>query len=253
MSTNLFTFYQDMSPVILLIDMNISGIYKIINRVNEKYYVGSSENIKVRWSKHKTCLKYNRHWNSKLQNAWNKYGKENFEFVIVENQIPSAQLLETEQKYLDVCKQNPETNYMISYDAVSPMRGRKSSEETRQKLRNRTLPKENYFGRIPPNKGMKMSDEQKEKLRLAANKQFTDEFRKQHSELCKSKEHRDKISNGKKDKTVLTLINETTQETFVGCGFDWYMRYFGKRPCNYPQFRHGLRKKLHGWVILSKY
>lgn len=233
----------------------ISGIYKIINKLNGKYYVGSSEDIKIRWGKHKSSLKGNYHWNPKLQNAWNKYGKENFDFVVVESEIIPTRLLEIEQKYLDIAKENPETNYMIVYDATAPMRGRKSSEETLRKLRARKPSKktlEKLKGRTPWNKGMKMPEEQKEKLKLAAEKQFTDEFRKQHSELCQSKEHRNKISNGRKDKTILTLFNETTQETFTGCGYDWYIKYFGKQPCNFNAFRHGNRKKLHDWVILSQ-
>lgn len=52
----------------------ISGIYKILNIKNGKFYIGSSNNIKVRWSQHKTLLKNNKHENKYLQNAWNKYG-----------------------------------------------------------------------------------------------------------------------------------------------------------------------------------
>lgn len=76
------------------------GIYKIINTINGKCYIGSSININNRWGKHKALLRHNKHENIKLQNAWNKYGEENFEFVVVkecENEI----LLEEEQNYLN--------------------------------------------------------------------------------------------------------------------------------------------------------
>jgi len=59
-----------------------SGIYKIINKVNGKYYIGSSNDIKGRWSEHKNDLKANRHDNDYLQKSWNKYGEENFEFEV---------------------------------------------------------------------------------------------------------------------------------------------------------------------------
>jgi group I intron endonuclease len=78
----------------------ISGIYKIINKTNGKYYIGSSINIKRRWSNHKDMLKRNIHPNSHLQSSWKKYGKDNFEFLIVETISPNL-LVEVEQKYLD--------------------------------------------------------------------------------------------------------------------------------------------------------
>ena len=60
------------------------GIYKIENKVNGKVYVGQSINIAVRWYNHSHELDGNRHCNSHLQNAWNKYGSGNFEFSIIE-------------------------------------------------------------------------------------------------------------------------------------------------------------------------
>jgi group I intron endonuclease len=60
------------------------GIYKIKNLVNEKVYIGQSVDIEKRWSTHKAELNNNHHHNIHLQNAWNKYGANNFEFSIVE-------------------------------------------------------------------------------------------------------------------------------------------------------------------------
>lgn len=60
------------------------GIYKITNKVNGKIYVGQSVNIKQRWAEHKANLRNNKHENLYLQNAWNKYGEENFSFEIIE-------------------------------------------------------------------------------------------------------------------------------------------------------------------------
>lgn len=61
-----------------------SGIYKIENTINSKVYVGSSNNIKVRWRKHKALLRHNKHPNQHLQNAWNKYGEDMFIFSVIE-------------------------------------------------------------------------------------------------------------------------------------------------------------------------
>ena len=76
------------------------GVYKIINKTNGKCYIGSSININNRWAKHKALLRHNKHENKKLQNAWNKYGEENFQFIVVK-ECDNEILLEEEQSYLD--------------------------------------------------------------------------------------------------------------------------------------------------------
>ena len=58
-------------------------IYSIKNKVNGKCYIGSTNNPRVRWSKHKGDLNRNTHHSFVLQRAWNKYGEANFEFNIL--------------------------------------------------------------------------------------------------------------------------------------------------------------------------
>lgn len=82
----------------------ICGVYKITNMVNGKFYIGSSNNIKNRWNQHQKSLDEGVHGNAYLQNAWNKYGAENFKFEIVEECAPEVQF-EREQFYLN--KLNP--------------------------------------------------------------------------------------------------------------------------------------------------
>lgn len=60
------------------------GIYKITNKINGKTYIGQSVNIKQRWAEHKANLRNNKHENPYLQNAWNKYGENNFTFKVIE-------------------------------------------------------------------------------------------------------------------------------------------------------------------------
>lgn len=76
------------------------GIYRIRNLINDKCYYGSSKNIEKRWKRHKSDLKNNHHHNIILQRSWNKYGKENFIFEIVEI-CENNELFEKEQIYLD--------------------------------------------------------------------------------------------------------------------------------------------------------
>ena len=80
-----------------------SGIYKIVNKINGKFYIGSSVNIKHRWYMHKFELTKGTHHNPHLQNAWDKYGEENFVFSIL-FETKKEFLLEKEQELLDMTK-----------------------------------------------------------------------------------------------------------------------------------------------------
>lgn len=60
-----------------------SGIYCIKNKINNKKYIGRAKNIRERFSKHKRQLKNKNHVNKYLQDSWNKYGEENFEFNVI--------------------------------------------------------------------------------------------------------------------------------------------------------------------------
>lgn len=84
------------------------GLYKIINTLNDKFYLGSSKNIEHRFYIHKSKLKNNKHDNIHLQNAWNLYGESNFEFKIIEiyDGYSREKLFELEQIYLDNMNNN---------------------------------------------------------------------------------------------------------------------------------------------------
>jgi len=76
------------------------GIYKIINVVNNKFYVGSAVRLSRRRTRHFSELRTNRHNNAKLQAAWNKYGESSFIFVVVEELPDDADLLAAEDRWL---------------------------------------------------------------------------------------------------------------------------------------------------------
>lgn len=62
----------------------LCGIYCIENILNNKRYIGLSRDIKRRWSEHKAELNSHTHRNQYLQSSWDKYGKANFKFYIIE-------------------------------------------------------------------------------------------------------------------------------------------------------------------------
>lgn len=107
---------------------NICGIYIIRNKVNGMVYVGQSSDIESRFVYHKSRLNRNIHSNKYLQRAWNKYGKENFEFVIIEI-CDKSKLTEREQYYADKFRESVGIyNFGTFTDNV--FRGEKRSNET---------------------------------------------------------------------------------------------------------------------------
>jgi group I intron endonuclease len=67
-------------------DKNKSGIYMIRNTINKKVYIGKSKNIYKRINQHIYDLnkKDNRKENSYFINSWKKYGKDAFEYIVLE-------------------------------------------------------------------------------------------------------------------------------------------------------------------------
>ena len=98
------------------------GIYKIINVVNNKFYVGSAVDLKRRKTRHFSELRTGKHNNRHLQAAWVKYGEQSFIFVVVEELAQDADLLAAENRWLhehvskDYC-------YNIGVDATAPHLG----------------------------------------------------------------------------------------------------------------------------------
>lgn len=84
-----------------------SGIYKITNKINNKFYIGSTVNFNNRFNRHKIDLRKNIHANSYLQNAVNKYNIDNFIFEIIA-ECSNEYLLKLEQYFIDSLK--PEYN-----------------------------------------------------------------------------------------------------------------------------------------------
>lgn len=159
----------------------ISGIYKIRNRDNDKYYIGSSKNIQKRWREHLNGLRGNRHENEYLQRAWNKYGEKTFEFEIVENIEPEYLLL-TEQRYLDCVKQDlGDKCYNLSpFAAGGAFAGHKHTEESKQKTREKILGrKESLETR------QRKSDSLTGRIGGFVGKTQTNEWKKKNSERMK--------------------------------------------------------------------
>lgn len=81
--------------------MNQMGIYKILNKITGKYYIGGAKNVAKRFKKHLKDLRNEQHHCIYLQRAWNFYGEDSFEFIFVEKFLDDKALKLREQFYLD--------------------------------------------------------------------------------------------------------------------------------------------------------
>lgn len=76
-------------------------IYKIENLQNHKKYIGLTNNIARRRSRHFTDLKYHRHDNSFLQKEFDIFGEENFSFNIeFQGNVTNQEISDKEKEFI---------------------------------------------------------------------------------------------------------------------------------------------------------
>ena len=198
---------------------NISGIYKITNKINGKFYIGSSQNISRRWYDHKRELRHNRHCNKHLQDAWNKYGEDSFSFEVIE-ECDICKLSEIEQRYINKYIDS-EIMYNISRDTVSSMRGRKHTEKAKKKM------SETRKGLNSGEKhwlyGKHVSDETKKKLSEAFSGVNNPMYGKHHSE-----ETLKKLSDSHKGKECPDYLKQRFRLEMLGSGNPFYGKHHTK-------------------------
>lgn len=174
---------------------NRSGIYSITNTLNGHMYIGSAVNISRRWSDHTRHLNKNEHHSIHLQNAWNKYGEDAFEFTVLEY-CEKEQLIEREQFYIDEIK--PIYN---TCPIAGSVLGAKRSAETRAKMSTAKS------GERHPNFGKHISEEQKLKL-SAAMKGNTNSLGYKQTE-----EHKRKVSAAQTGENNSNFGKHPSEET----------------------------------------
>ena len=116
--------------------IDVCGIYKIVNKVTGQCYVGQSQRVKKRLKEHFRLLRWNKHTNPHLQNAYNKYGPLAF-YGAIEVECPNLdELDQLENEFLRGTAWFEEpTVYNIADFAKAPMRGKAHSEEVRERIR----------------------------------------------------------------------------------------------------------------------
>jgi len=201
-----------------------SGVYQVVNIINNDKYIGSAVNLRQRWKLHKSCLRRNTHHSIHLQRAFNKYGEKYFVFEIL-ILCDREKLLDVEQSFLD----NNCPSYNICKKAGSTF-GVTPSDETRKLLSDMRKGDKNpnfggksiseYQRRLMSErrKGKKLSEETKKKISIAGKgRKCSPETRKRMSIAFTGRKRPDMSINqlGKKRPDVakaLTKIHEHNGE-----------------------------------------
>jgi group I intron endonuclease len=193
----------------------ISGIYRIQSLSHpERCYIGSAVNIHRRWFEHLTSLKRNKHYSSKLQRHYNKYGRNDLQFSIIIG-CEKTDLVTTEQFFIDSYKPFFNSNPT----AGSPL-GRKLSDETKDKIRQNKLgvPLTDYHkqrcreGQLTGNHPIRTKEWNENIAKGNRGKKRTLETRKLQSDLKKGKPTWNKgLKTGKGQKEFRLKTNEICQ------------------------------------------
>ena len=163
--------------------MKITGIYCIKNTINNNIYVGSSIDINKRKREHFSSLTKNKHHSRYLQRSFNKHGKENFSFSILEECFPE-ELLIREQHFINTLS----PRYNVCRIAGNSF-GTKRTEEAKNNISK--AQKERFKTQSAWNKGISRTPEEIENHR---NKILGKPSKKKGMKL--SKESCENISRG---------------------------------------------------------
>lgn len=198
------------------------GIYLIKNKINGNQYVGSAKNMNYRYTQHVCGLRHGGHINSHLQNAWIKYGENEFEWTVLEDvefvedvKELKKRLLDREQYWID--KLHPEYNIL---KAAGSTLGFHHSEETKAKISNTT-------------KGIKKSKEHAKHIREGQKGRPLREGEYERlTELSKKYQHLACIANQKK-----VIVDGVEYESITKAAETYGIAYItARKRLNNPRF-----------------
>jgi group I intron endonuclease len=183
------------------------GIYKITCVNNNKVYIGSSSNIKTRWSRHKSNLKNNRS-NPNLQNSYNKYGLNSLKFELIE-ECNVENLIEREQFHASNYKNNGVTLFNVGEFIDNPTRGIKLSKEQINNLKGKQAGEKNpSYGKIWVHKNDEVKYIKKEEFYLYEKDGYKKGLSKSHRLNISKKQKETGRKMSDENKEILREINK---------------------------------------------
>lgn len=224
---------------------NHFGIYCIKNKINNKVYIGKTmTKFQKRWFHHRSLLRAGTHNNKHLQKSWDKYGEENFEFIMLESfdiklrneendKVLNDILFKMEKLYIKIYNSyengynettggegccgiviSDEHKRNIAKKNRINMLGRKHTEETKKKM------SESHKGYI------KTEEHRRHLSESLKGKVVSEQTKKKLSEINKNnkfsaKYDRDMILNMKKDKMNGLTSVEISKKYDISVGYTY--------------------------------
>jgi group I intron endonuclease len=132
------------------------AVYTIVNKINNKIYVGGSANIAKRKREHFNLLRKGKHPNSRLQHDYNIFGEDAFEFeIIIESE---KDFLCSEEHYWCTLLNSNDSQYGYNIKITNPTNfSGNIAEESKLKIGNANRGKSG-------NLGYRYSEEYKKRL-----------------------------------------------------------------------------------------
>lgn len=168
----------------------VGYIYKIINKDNGKFYIGSTLNFEKRKKQHIQCLTKEKHHNIVLQRVFNKHGIDIFDFSFKEINIKSVKELQNlEERYINFCWSSGKLYNLSKKSCGGDLISYHPNNEEFRKLQSK-LVRERYsklsdeywlerskkmMGQNNPNYGNRWNEEQRRKASERMKKR-TDKF-----------------------------------------------------------------------------
>lgn len=202
-------------------------IYYIKNKKNGKIYIGQTVRPNERFKKHKWELERNMHPNEYLQNAWNKYGENAFEYGVLgtyKNEKLNGREIYWIKRFDAL---NPEKGYNLQSGGNSNF---KPSKKTRKKISNaKKGEKHHMWGKKhKPSTIKKISDAGRKRKQTEYTKQKLSKLRSGENNPFYNKHH------SQEDRIRMSKIHSSTgyyrvykqKKDDVNQGFIWVYQYY---------------------------
>jgi group I intron endonuclease len=169
-------------------------IYVITNIINNKIYIGQTNNPKLRWSQHKSNAKYNR-GHQVITRAISKYGSENFTFEVIASCQDQKDADKAEEEIIIQREsRNPDKGYNVDAGGNTTPRTPEVLKKISDGLKRFYAKNHNHM------KGKKLSDEWKSNIAKSSvgkrgtnsGKKFDDSWRLKISKSQIGKERKTK-------------------------------------------------------------
>lgn len=229
---------------------------------SKKYYIGvTSRNVNLRWKNGNGYKHQPYFWN-----AIQKYGWDNFEHIIIKDDLDKDSAFDMEKKLIKQYKSNiSEYGYNCSIGGENGNLGHKHSDKTIEKMRNsaigRNLSDEQKLKISNTLKGRKLSKELKEKLsEVHMGHDVSDDTKKKMSEKKRGRKwtenERNALSEHLKElhKTALPKAHEArkikVKNLNTGKIFDSVIeasKFYNVNPANISRCCKGDRKRCGGY------